>query len=60
MKMIKQIDGYKTHLSAFATGFIALAYIFEHITTEQFTALITLAGAFGLSSMRDALKKIEK
>lgn len=57
-KILELLDGRKTFLSSFFGATIGLAYLFDYLTTDQFNALITIAGAFGLVGLRDAMNKI--
>jgi hypothetical protein len=58
--LLNFIDGKKTYLSAALGIGIGIAYLLGYITAEQFQALMTVAGAFGLIGIRDAMRKFEK
>lgn len=51
------LNGKKTYLSAGIGILIGLAYLLRLITTDQFNALVTVAGSFGLIGIRSAMEK---
>jgi hypothetical protein len=56
--VMKFLEGKKTFI---VSGLVAVATItemFEVITAEQFGAILGLLGAFGLYSVRDAIKRL--
>ena len=58
-KIITFLDGKKTFLASLVGTLIGLAYLFDYLTTDQFNALVVVAGSFGLVGVRDAMNKIQ-
>lgn len=58
-KLLEILDGRKTFLASLVGTLIGLAYLFDYLTTDQFNALVVVAGSFGLVGVRDAMNKIQ-
>ena len=59
-KVLKFLDGKKTNIAAGLVAIATIAKVFETITPEQFQAIVGVLAAFGLYSVRDSIRKLDK
>lgn len=59
-KILRFLDGKKTYITGGIVAAVTLAKVFEWVTPEQFEAILGLLAAFGLVSVRDAIRKASK
>ena len=58
MKIMKMLEGRKTFIVSGLVAVATIAQMFEVITASQFEAILGLLAAFGLYSVRDAIRKL--